>query len=57
MDELIEHLLAIEMQKTELKLNDYIEYLDRVKEEDKAILEKIIKMLEDYIHELDRLKG
>ncbi len=56
MDELIEHLIAIEMQKTELKLNDYREYVDRLGDEDKAILEKIIKILEDYLHELNRIK-
>ena len=56
MEELIEHLLVIEMQKTELKLNDYREYVDRLGEEDRVILEKIIKMLDDYLHELDKLK-
>ncbi len=56
MDELIEHLIAIEMQKTELKLNDYREYVDRLGDEDKAILEKIIKILENYLHELNRIK-
>ncbi len=51
MDKLIEHVIAIEMQKSELKLNDYLEYLDRLEGEDKAILEQITKFLENYIHD------
>ena len=56
MDKLIEHVIAIEMQKSELKLNDYLEYLERLEGEDRAILEQITKYLENYIQFLRRLK-
>lgn len=57
MSELLDHILQIEMQKTELKLNDYEEYLQRVDEKDREVLKRIVDMLDEYLHELEKLKG
>ena len=56
MDELLEHIIKIEIQKTELKINDYEEYMEKMEGEEKEILERILSGLNGYLKELRRLQ-
>jgi len=56
MDELLEHLINIEIQKTELKINDYEEYLENMRSEEKEVLERILSGLKGYLKELRELQ-
>lgn len=55
MDELLKHLIKIERQKTELKYNDYKEYLEKLGDDDRKRLLKILNHLESYLKELREL--
>lgn len=56
MDELLRHLIRMERQKTELKYNDYKEYLERLEGDDRERLLSILRHLESYLKELQRLE-